>query len=153
MDYRESFISYRGVHANRFCISDMADCGYRKSRAAHPRGFRLGPPINWICSIGEANLSRACIKAYGYPKPGARAWLNVDAAGGPLPRFDGIPFPSMPQGNTGSAPLQAQNSGPIRVPPLSQEKVVQYSSIFEESGAQGGVLSGMCLAAPSECFR
>ncbi|KAL8669317.1 MAG: hypothetical protein Q9168_006089, partial [Polycauliona sp. 1 TL-2023] len=56
--------------------------------------------------------------------------------GGPLPRFDGIPFPAAPQ------PLQSQNSGPIRVPPLTQDKVVQFSSLFEESGAQNGALSG-----------
>ncbi|KAL8715652.1 MAG: hypothetical protein Q9225_006344 [Loekoesia sp. 1 TL-2023] len=63
-------------------------------------------------------------------------------AGGPLPRFDGIPLPPGLQANTGPAPLQPQNSGPIRVPPLTQEKVAQYSSLFEESGAQGGILSG-----------
>ncbi|KAI4260776.1 MAG: hypothetical protein L6R42_003904 [Xanthoria sp. 1 TBL-2021] len=62
--------------------------------------------------------------------------------GGPLPRFDGIPLPTAPQGNAGPQPLQPQNSGPIRVPPLTQEKVAQFSSLFEESGAQGGVLSG-----------
>ncbi|KAL8731068.1 MAG: hypothetical protein Q9181_004440 [Wetmoreana brouardii] len=61
--------------------------------------------------------------------------------GGPLPRFDGIPFPSNPQASS-AAPLQPQNSGPIRVPPLTQDKVTQYSSLFEDSGAQGGVLPG-----------
>lgn len=65
------------------------------------------------------------------------------AAGGPLPRFDGIPLPPGPQTNNAPAPLQPQNSGPIRVPPLTQEKVAQYSSLFEGSGAQGGILSGM----------
>ncbi|CAL8579571.1 hypothetical protein XPA_005309 [Xanthoria parietina] len=62
--------------------------------------------------------------------------------GGPLPRFDGIPMPAAPPGNAGPQPLQPQNSGPIRVPPLTQEKVAQFSSLFEESGAQAGVLSG-----------
>ncbi|KAL8919129.1 MAG: hypothetical protein Q9172_005110 [Xanthocarpia lactea] len=62
--------------------------------------------------------------------------------GGPLPRFDGIPLPTGPQGNNGPQPLQPQNSGPIRVPPLTQDKVAQFSSLFEESGAHGGVLSG-----------
>ncbi|KAL8846319.1 MAG: hypothetical protein Q9221_008585 [Calogaya cf. arnoldii] len=62
--------------------------------------------------------------------------------GGPLPRFDGIPFPAAPQGNAGPQPLQPQNSGPIRVPPLTQDKVAQFSSLFEESGAQNGALSG-----------
>lgn len=83
------------------------------------------------------------LRLIGYAQSGRQ--ISPELAlkpGGPLPRFDGIPFPSVPQGNTGPAPLQAQNSGPIRVPPLSQEKVAQYSSIFEESGAQGGILSG-----------
>ncbi|KAI4247373.1 MAG: hypothetical protein LQ352_006168 [Teloschistes flavicans] len=62
--------------------------------------------------------------------------------GGPLPRFDGIPLPTNPPQNLGAAPLQPQNSGPIRVPPLTQDKVAQYSSLFEGSGPQGGVLSG-----------
>lgn len=62
--------------------------------------------------------------------------------GGPLPRFDGIPMPAAPPGNAGPQPLQPQNSGPIRVPPLTQEKVAQFTSLFEESGAQAGVLSG-----------
>ncbi|KAL8727142.1 MAG: hypothetical protein Q9166_006238 [cf. Caloplaca sp. 2 TL-2023] len=62
--------------------------------------------------------------------------------GAPLPRFDGIPFPVGSQGNTGPTPLQPQNSGPIRVPPLTQDKVAQFSSLFEESGAHGGTLSG-----------
>ncbi|KAI4103109.1 MAG: hypothetical protein L6R37_003995 [Teloschistes peruensis] len=62
--------------------------------------------------------------------------------GGPLPRFDGIPLPTNPLQNSGAAPLRSQNSGPIRVPPLTQDKVAQYSSLFEDSGTQGGVLSG-----------
>ena len=40
------------------------------------------------------------------------------------------------------APLQVQNSGPIRVPPLTPDKVAQYTKLFEESGPQSGVLSG-----------
>ena len=63
-------------------------------------------------------------------------------SGGPLPKFDGIPLPAVPQGNAGPQPLQPQNSGPIRVPPLSQDKVTQFSSLFDESGAQNGTLSG-----------
>ncbi|KAL8769593.1 MAG: hypothetical protein Q9194_005399, partial [Teloschistes cf. exilis] len=71
-------------------------------------------------------------------------WIQLmfSAAGGPLPRFDGIPLPTNPLQNSGAAPLQSQNSGPIRVPPLTQDKVAQYSSLFEDSGTQGGVLSG-----------
>ena len=64
-----------------------------------------------------------------------------------MPKFDGItippgPPPGPPPGV--SQPLQAQNSGgPIRVPPLTPDKVSQYSSLFEESGAQNGILTGL----------
>ena len=74
-------------------------------------------------------------------------------AGGPLPKFDGITGPAgspQPQGQAQAQaqaqPLQAQNSGPIRVPPLTPDRVAQYSSLFEESGAQNGVLSGMAIS-------
>ncbi|KAL8709823.1 MAG: hypothetical protein Q9220_005439 [cf. Caloplaca sp. 1 TL-2023] len=62
--------------------------------------------------------------------------------GGPLPRFDGIPFPTATQANVPPAPLQPQNSGPIRVPPLMQDKITQYSSLFGGSGAEGNILPG-----------
>ncbi|KAL8830484.1 MAG: hypothetical protein Q9170_005713 [Blastenia crenularia] len=83
------------------------------------------------------------LRLIGYAQSGKPISLELALKpGGPLPRFDGIPLPSVPQGSAGPAPLQPQNSGPIRVPPLTQEKAVQYSSLFEESGAQGGVLAG-----------
>lgn len=69
-------------------------------------------------------------------------------AGGPLPKFDGITAPPGPP-QAQAQPLQAQNSGPIRVPPLTPDKVAQYSSLFEESGAQNGILSGMVIPCPS----
>lgn len=63
-------------------------------------------------------------------------------AGGPLPKFDGITAPFGPPPSA-AQPLQAQSSGgPIRIPPLTPDKVTQYSSLFEESGAQNGMLSG-----------
>ncbi len=68
-------------------------------------------------------------------------------AGGPLPKFDGIsPSPGPPP--SAAQPLQAQSSGgPIRVPPLTPDKVTQYSSLFEESGAQNGMLSGQYISS------
>lgn len=65
---------------------------------------------------------------------------------GPLPRFDGG-LPSAPIAQTPrtyTPPLQAQisGSGPIRVPPLTPDKVQQYSALFEKSGAQDGILPG-----------
>jgi len=71
--------------------------------------------------------------------------MSCNLAGGPLPRFDGITTPAGASGLPPSAaPLQAQPSGgSIRVPPLTADKVSQFSSLFEESGAQSGVLSGI----------
>ena len=70
-------------------------------------------------------------------------------AGGPLPKFDGITAPPLPPPS--AQPLQAQISGgPIRVPPLTPDKVTQYTSLFEsslsgESSAQNGILSGTII--------
>ncbi|KAL9066259.1 MAG: hypothetical protein Q9157_007209 [Trypethelium eluteriae] len=63
---------------------------------------------------------------------------------GPLPKFEGLALPSAAPPPAGPAPtLQPQSSGgPIRVPPLTPDKVNEYSSLFEKSGAQNGVLSG-----------
>ncbi|KAL8806453.1 MAG: hypothetical protein Q9182_001368 [Xanthomendoza sp. 2 TL-2023] len=83
------------------------------------------------------------LRLIGYAQAGRQ--ISTQQAlkpGGPLPRFDGIPFPSGAPANAGPPPLQPQNSGPIRVPPLTQEKVTQFSSLFDESGPQGGSLSG-----------
>lgn len=65
---------------------------------------------------------------------------------GPLPKFDGnlstggvpLPPPGPPPGQ-----LRPQVSGgPIRVPPLTPEKVNQYSALFDKSGAKDGILPG-----------
>ena len=70
--------------------------------------------------------------------------MHIFSAGGPLPRFEGFPVPSIPPSNAIPGPIQPQVSGgPIRVPPLVPDKVVQYSALFEESGAQNGLLSGI----------
>lgn len=64
-------------------------------------------------------------------------------AGGPLPRFDGNSASSNPPPSTSPAPLLPQTSGgPIRVPPLTPENITQYTTLFDQSGAQNGVLSG-----------
>ena len=60
--------------------------------------------------------------------------------GGPLPRLEGVNTAPAPP--PAVAPIQAQNSGPIRVPPLTPDRVSQYTTLFETSGAQSGVMSG-----------
>ena len=66
---------------------------------------------------------------------------------GPLPKFDGLTTPAVapaPTPGPSATALQAQSSGgPIRVPPLTPEKVVEYNSHFERSGAVNGMLPGM----------
>jgi hypothetical protein len=52
--------------------------------------------------------------------------------------------------------LQAQHSGPIRVPPLTNDRIAEYIRLFDRAGSQNGLLSGMkdllsylkCLLTP-----
>lgn len=62
---------------------------------------------------------------------------------GPLPKFDGITLP----GQGAQPQIPPPPGGPIRVPPLSPDKVNEYSSLFEKTGAQNGLLSGTHLAS------
>ncbi|MCJ1382681.1 hypothetical protein MMC17_005794 [Xylographa soralifera] len=63
--------------------------------------------------------------------------------GGPLPKFEGINGTPSPAAAATPGPLQPQSSGgPIRVPPLASDKANQYAGLFEESGAQNGLLFG-----------
>ena len=90
------------------------------------------------------------LRLIGYAQAGRTVSLDLALQpGGPLPKFDGIAGPSTPSSPPGSlaGALRPQTSGsvgagPIRVPPLTPDKVNQYSSLFEESGAQNGNLSG-----------
>jgi epidermal growth factor receptor substrate 15 len=65
---------------------------------------------------------------------------------GPLPKFDGnLGAGGVPLPPAGPPPGQLRpqvSGGPIRVPPLTPEKVNQYSALFEKSGAQDGILPG-----------
>ena len=73
-------------------------------------------------------------------------------AGGPLPKFDGINGPANAPLSVAPGPLQPQASGgAIRVPPLVPDKVSQYTSLFEESGAQNGLLSGKSVVYHASC--
>ena len=65
-------------------------------------------------------------------------------AEGPLPRFEGIQTPALSTQSTGTPASPTQPpGGPIRVPPLGPEKVNEYASLFEKSGAENGILSGV----------
>ncbi|RDW71354.1 putative UBA containing protein [Coleophoma cylindrospora] len=90
------------------------------------------------------------LRLIGHYQAGREPTPELALQPGPLPRFDGgLPGGSIspaiqpPPGPPPSA-LQTQGtgSGPIRVPPLTPDKVNQYAALFEKSGAQNGVLPG-----------
>lgn len=74
---------------------------------------------------------------------------------GPLPKFEGVQIPNvqqqpaspalgslpLPATGGGTGPIQPQVTG-IRIPPLTPDKIAQYSALFERSGAQNGQLPG-----------
>ena len=68
----------------------------------------------------------------------------------PIPKFEGITVTAAPRSPAGAnapiAPLQPQGSGSARVPQLTPNKIQQYSSLFEQSGAQDGILPGTFAA-------
>lgn len=65
----------------------------------------------------------------------------------PIPRFDGFtptPAPLAPAPTGSPQPISAQGTGnaPIRIPPLTAEKVSQYAQLFERQQLQNGMLGG-----------
>lgn len=70
--------------------------------------------------------------------------IDLLRTAGPLPRFDGQSIPAVATQTTGppTSPTQA-GPPPIRVPPLAPEKINEYSLLFEKSGAENGLLSGV----------
>ncbi|KAI9726391.1 MAG: hypothetical protein M1834_009054 [Cirrosporium novae-zelandiae] len=89
------------------------------------------------------------LRLIGHAQAGQTPSAELATKPGPLPKFNGIgppqpssPPPLQPQ-FSGAAPLQPQVSGgPIRVPPLTADKANQFAALFEQSGAQNGMLSG-----------
>jgi epidermal growth factor receptor substrate 15 len=79
------------------------------------------------------------LRLIGHAQAGREPTAEVALQPGPVPKFDGItttpaPPPAPPA-------LQSQGSGgpaPIRIPPLTPEKVAQYSSLFERQTLQNG---------------
>lgn len=100
------------------------------------------------------------LRLIGHVQQGKEVTPELAFKPGTIPKFDGVTLPSapaqggQPQQQSGlSSPtgggfpanaLQPQTSGqgPIRVPPLDPQKVLQYSGLFERSGAQNGLLDG-----------
>ncbi|KAI1099628.1 hypothetical protein F4804DRAFT_321372 [Jackrogersella minutella] len=83
------------------------------------------------------------LRLIGHAQAGREPTPELAMQQGPLPRFDGINLAvTVPPAHP---PLQAQGtgSGPIRIPPLSPEKVAQYTIVFEKQSLQnGGILPG-----------
>ncbi|KAF9870480.1 UBA/TS-N domain-containing protein [Colletotrichum karsti] len=86
------------------------------------------------------------LRLIGHAQAGREPTPELALQQGPLPRFDGMPPP--PAGPLQSptpppaAALQAQGTGggPIRIPPLTPEKVNQYAGLFERQPLQAGNL-------------
>ncbi|KAI1091471.1 hypothetical protein F5B19DRAFT_458479 [Rostrohypoxylon terebratum] len=85
------------------------------------------------------------LRLIGHAQAGREPTPELAMQQGPLPRFDGINISAAPVPPPAHPPIQAQGtgSGPIRIPPLSPEKVVQYATVFEKQNLQpGGILPG-----------
>ncbi|KAF1814582.1 hypothetical protein P152DRAFT_456851 [Eremomyces bilateralis CBS 781.70] len=62
---------------------------------------------------------------------------------GPLAKFEGLNMPAAPTPPPPAAPIQAQSSGgPIRVPPLTSEKAMDYRALFQTTDQVNGLLGG-----------
>lgn len=83
------------------------------------------------------------LRLIGHYQAGQNPTPELAFRPGPLPKFDsgvsgGSAIPPPPPGA-----IQAQSSpAPIRVPPLTPENFNRYAALFENSGAQNGILPG-----------
>ena len=79
------------------------------------------------------------LRLIGHAQAGREPTPEVALQPGPVPKFDGFtPTPAPPPPPPA---LQAQGTGapgPIRIPPLTPEKVAQYSGLFERQTLQNG---------------
>ncbi|KAK5997168.1 putative calcium-binding protein [Cladobotryum mycophilum] len=79
------------------------------------------------------------LRLIGHAQAGREPTPELALQQGPIPRFEGLWPPQSPS----QPPLQPQSSGgAIRIPPLTPDKVAQYSSLFERQNLQGGFLPG-----------
>ena len=87
------------------------------------------------------------LRLIGHAQAGREPTAELALQPGQIPRFEGInpPLPPPPAAPATPSPvLQAQGtgSGPIRIPPLTPEKVSQYAGFFERQALQGDKLPG-----------
>ncbi|KAJ4170646.1 hypothetical protein NW754_006782 [Fusarium falciforme] len=96
------------------------------------------------------------LRLIGHAQAGREPTPEIALQQAPLPRFDGFVPQAGPAGGIPPPPpvpvssppppaaLQAQTTGgPIRIPPLTPEKVAQYTGLFERQSLQaGGQLPG-----------
>ncbi|KAJ9616923.1 hypothetical protein H2200_000643 [Cladophialophora chaetospira] len=101
------------------------------------------------------------LRLIGHAQNGRSPSAQIATQTAPLPRFDTIPAEQppqpapqpapqpVPQQTTGPPPASPTPAGPppIRVPALAPEKVAEYSSLFDKSGAENGLLSGLIAKA------
>ncbi|KAK2606819.1 hypothetical protein N8I77_005544 [Diaporthe amygdali] len=87
------------------------------------------------------------LRLIGHAQAGREPTLQVALQPGPIPRFDGFtpaPPPLAPAPTGSPQPISAQGTGnaPIRIPPLTPDKVAQYAGLFERQQLQPGNLLG-----------
>lgn len=92
------------------------------------------------------------LRLIGHAQAGREPSPEIALLQGPIPRFDGLGPPLQQQQPTSSlgspttaVPLQAQGTGGgggIRVPPLTPDKVAQYTGLFERQPLQANKLPG-----------
>jgi epidermal growth factor receptor substrate 15 len=83
------------------------------------------------------------LRLIGHAQAGREPTPQMALQQGPIPRFDGFFQTPTPTGAPVVAPIQAQGTGgPSRIPPLTPEKVAQYTALFERQPLQGNMLPG-----------
>lgn len=88
------------------------------------------------------------LRLIGHAQAGREPTPQIALQPGPIPRLDGFtpaPPPLAPAPTGSPQPISAQGTGnaPIRIPPLTPDKVSQYSNLFERQPLQNGsMLSG-----------
>ncbi|KUI67546.1 hypothetical protein VM1G_03610 [Cytospora mali] len=87
------------------------------------------------------------LRLIGHAQAGREPAPQVALQPGPIPRFDGFtpaPPPLAPAPTGSPQPISAQGTGnaPIRIPPLTPEKVALYAGVFEQQPLQNGTMLG-----------